>query len=412
MMTRQNERDERFSNTQGFPVKYQPQQGTSSFMNQPIPISRPNPRKLHQIAYAKLYPNYKNYNKPIQDGSFQQSLPQKQIYLPPQRRQFLNSHHLNSPFHSNHQRLFVQPDWRLIEQDIFGNELIPAAVMPIKHEYIPFRLQEVNLGSHEVLGLSKYKEDYANFQYRYLNGIIAIELPQKTVKIYIPLEAIQEIHQIGRDTLVLCLHADRKHMIQYKILDQNHDHQKFPVMIDHSSTIRFVADPNTPRQKVDLIRIHVNFEIQKSRVLKVPSLVCVKAHKFHPPGTIFSAGDEMASITTNSTTDGINPSGNLLIKFHYNGKGSAAKGESEAEIQAQEDEIRLFSFSPSIKYDSVKKIIQQSYDIPEIKEMACRVNQNDGVSPELFVIRSENEWNTALTLHVQPNKKFELWWIE
>ncbi|CAG8665818.1 6517_t:CDS:2 [Ambispora leptoticha] len=248
---------------------------------------------FHNTGQGKIvYPSYTKYNNHFaNDTTFKklQPLPQH-VYLPPQRR---NPFDLMRPMHLQQQQQDFYYGVNLTTPLPFSHYAINAVTA--KHEFIPFKLQEIHLGSQNMLPYSKNPDDCANLQYRYLNGVIAVAMHQNSVKFYIPLDAIHEIHQIGSDTLVLCLDRDKKKLIQHKILDVVQDRQNFITIIENASTMRFVAEAKTPIEKIVLTKLHIAFEISKARESRsAPSSSTENDHNDTKP--IFSTGESEANI--------------------------------------------------------------------------------------------------------------------
>lgn len=131
------------------------------------------------------------------------------------------------------------------------------------------------------------------------------------------------------------------------------------------------------------------------------------AKKFVPSALSIS----QTSMPVKATAD------NLLLKFHYNKGAKDAKipklnaiNDKDANKGLEDDDVRIFHFSSSISFKEIKHTIQESYNIPEIKETVCEV-MSSGNKEEFFSIRNEYEWKTAVELYA-GEKKLEIWWIK
>ncbi|CAG8590296.1 12601_t:CDS:2 [Ambispora gerdemannii] len=357
-----------------------------------------------RIGQGKIvYPSYTKYNNHFANDTTFKKL--QHVYLPPQRR---NPFEFVRPMHLQQQQRDFYYGINLTTptpiSPSFSHYAINAAAAA-KHEFIPFKLQEIHLGSQNMLPYSKNPDDCANLQYRYLNGVIAVAMHQNSVKFYIPLDAIHEIHQIGSDTLVLCLDRDKKKLIQHKILDVVQNRQNFITIIESASTMRFVAENKTPIEKIALTKLHVEFEINKIRESQSTSSSSAE-NDHNDTNSIFSGeGEDSGNNTHKTNTAYKTASRNILIKFHYNWKSNDKK----------EEDIRVFPLEYSTSFDKMKSLIQESYEIHEIKEMACRLkskhSNNRTSSHELFLIRDELNWRTAMSMH-SDSDRLELWFME
>ncbi|CAG8575602.1 5107_t:CDS:2 [Acaulospora colombiana] len=257
-------------------------------------------------------------------------------------------------------------------------------------QHIEFCLSSIGIDEyHEsVEAVDVYK---LKFRYKYLEEGISIFLNGNKGKIYIPLEALEEISKVQLNLIFLTLKKDAKKLITYNSRDgfsrddpirENLGSQYLreytpyiaymPSYItdfeltDRATEIHVYAQESTPQQAIDMTGLHINYVLDKINRIKL----C----KTQVPNW----GGGVVDVTPRVQ-------GKFIIKCHVG------------------DDIRILSFDPRELTNDFKYIIEDAFNVSGIRNVRYKDDDGDYIS-----IFNTDDLETAVKLYQRDNK-LEIW---
>ncbi|CAG8574347.1 2874_t:CDS:2 [Diversispora eburnea] len=199
-------------------------------------------------------------------------------------------------------------------------------------QYIEFNLSGININEYKEsaeIGINDYK---LRFRYKYLEEGISIFLNENKGKIYIPLEALEDISKVHLNLIILTLKENAIGLISYSSREIfiNDD----PIRENLTTTIHVYAQDSTPQQAIDMTGLHINYIVNKNKT------------KIHNEIQAYHMIDE-----------------ELLIKCHL------------------ADEIRILCFNSQELLEDIKYTIMNVLGISEISKI--RYKDDDGTGTVL-----------------------------
>ncbi|CAG8486131.1 660_t:CDS:2 [Ambispora gerdemannii] len=308
-----------------------------------------------------------------------------------------------------------------------------ATILPSffdKPQYIQFRIQSITIDDEYFDGkiASKTSPPFlgmGNLRYHYVKGSFGLYVNDNTVKILIPIEALDEIATSDLNSFVLNLKNNGGSFINYKILDETFTNKKIALDLKTAQSMKIIACEDTPAQKIDMTILHVKHELKILKSLDKEQQQQLEENDANAAsgkgktedlsdedeGDLLGSSGESAfagwssildqslfdkkcdDIENNKDTfdkdktnrESITNSGTFLVKFHNS------------------EEIRVFQFFNEVTYDEIKSSIQKTCGLQEIRKLKCK----DEVG-EMITITSQYDFNTAFDFYA-TNNKLELW---
>ncbi|KAG9300085.1 hypothetical protein G9A89_018362 [Geosiphon pyriformis] len=317
-----------------------------------------------------------------------------------------------------------------------------------KPQYIQFRIRSMSFGDYSCKSAESFPDGVGNLRYHYVKGSIGLFLNGNTIKILIPVEVIKSIYKEEWNIFSLELNEKSSSLIRTQIADGLAASNRIPQSIRNAKIIKMVVHENTPLQKIDMTRLHIQFEIEnrneasnhpkdnkaytqpKERVQENGQIVTVNGEKqvkedcqtwgATAKGKSENSGwsyiiDESLVDPAEQHTQDLEIKGNGEINFleNYTKNGKEVSNNTEkllikfhSSTLLSEDEIRILQFPINVTFDEVKSTIQETCVLPEIRKLKCKDDEG-----EMITITGQYDFATAVDFYA-PRKKLELWLVQ
>ncbi|CAB4416369.1 unnamed protein product [Rhizophagus irregularis] len=305
-----------------------------------------------------VYANQKNYTNGYGNNKYSGGNYKKSSKRSNNNNNNNNNHNNNNHNNNNHNN-------RKSNQNRSSSYQLPP-------KYIEFNLLNISIEEYRE-SVDYNVDDYKlRFRYKYLEEGISIFLNDNKCKIYIPVDNIEAISKIQSNAIVLTLKKDkdRKNSIHYNSKEGYNIDDPIRENLYKATSISMMAQDSTPQQVIDMTTLHIQYLIEINNRNK-------------PRFPISNWGRFNASIPCVLMKED-----EILLKCHVG------------------RDIRILNFILPIRYEEIKRKIQEAFGIAEISKL--KYKDEDG---EFITIIDNVDFDTASKLYKRENK-LEIWVIE
>ncbi|CAG8586173.1 12514_t:CDS:2 [Ambispora leptoticha] len=299
-----------------------------------------------------------------------------------------------------------------------------------KPQYIQFRIQSITIDDDCFDRKTAFKTSspslgMGNLRYHYVKGSFGLFINENTVKILIPVEALDEIITSDLNSFVLSLKDDGGSLIKFKISDETFTNKKIAQSLEIAQSMKIVACKDTPSQKIDMTILHVDHEVKRRKSLDKEQQQLRNDtnatnrngkneldDEDEDGGDLLGSNGEVAFAGWSSILDPslfnkkcddeetIENNREIFDEDEVNGKPNT--GTFIVKFHDSE-EIRVFQFFKEVTFDEVKSVIQKTCGLQELHKLKCK----DEVG-EMITITNQYDFNTAVAFYA-TNNTLELW---
>ncbi|CAG8627802.1 9843_t:CDS:2 [Acaulospora morrowiae] len=134
-------------------------------------------------------------------------------------------------------------------------------------QHIEFYLSSISIDEYcesvEAFDIYKLK-----FRYKYLEEGISIFLNENKGKIYIPLEALEEISKVQLNLIFLTLKKDSIKLLSYSSKKGFNKDDPIRENLDRATSIHMYAQESTPQQAIDMTGLHIHYVLDRINRVK------------------------------------------------------------------------------------------------------------------------------------------------